>query len=517
MTIEKNKKTFAAAATAILIIAAFFLFYNLGDRLLWGDEAETALLGLNITEYGVPVVDDGRNVITFLGTGGEVNDSGLWDWSPWLDEYIAAGSFLLFGKSAYAARLPFALIALVSLLLFWRLAKTLYQKPETVLTALILLSANVPFLLHSRQCRYYSVLILAQIAIVYGFNYLLAGRGGARIGVAVVALALTAQFYCNYIVVMGNIVAITAAALILSRSYGVKLLLRIIVSGAIFFVLALPWLIYSRPGAQSEFVDLAGFWSRAFSYIAEIHFHIIPVFIFLIPTVILLLKKRRAEEVRTTKDTRLFMWLFIPASLATISIAPGVYFRYLMPLIPILFLLAAPIITDYIRPRAVRYILIALLCLTNLLSIISAYPVRGEHTAALSLPSYVSEITTNYENRLNNVVAYFNEHARSGDTVLTPDPEFPLIFHSRLRIIDSYRVNPFKQGYQPDFVISESVSGTVSSGVITLNEPLLSNYETVRLMVINNPRGDNRPDPHARLRFTATDKTEIILYKKRAR
>ncbi len=46
----------AAGYLALLLLAAFGLFSNLDDRLLWGDEAETAVLAVNIMPAAHPPV-----------------------------------------------------------------------------------------------------------------------------------------------------------------------------------------------------------------------------------------------------------------------------------------------------------------------------------------------------------------------------------------------------------------------------------------------------------------------------
>ncbi|MCH2487412.1 MAG: hypothetical protein MK010_06690, partial [Erythrobacter sp.] len=100
-----------AAYAALFALAAFGSLANLDGRKLWGDEAETALLAISITHHGVPRVLDGHHRIANLPNGRDANADGLWTWSPWLDEYVTAGSFALLGPSTTAARLPFALLA----------------------------------------------------------------------------------------------------------------------------------------------------------------------------------------------------------------------------------------------------------------------------------------------------------------------------------------------------------------------------------------------------------------------
>ena len=86
-----------------LAFAFFLLFYNLDGHLLWGDEAETAVLAKNVVQFGVPRTFDGTNYILLHGRMDENRDH-VWIWSPWLQEYFAASSFVLFGSTTWAAR-----------------------------------------------------------------------------------------------------------------------------------------------------------------------------------------------------------------------------------------------------------------------------------------------------------------------------------------------------------------------------------------------------------------------------
>src|SRR5690242_16751128 len=68
----------AALYLVIFSVAAFLFFYNLGDRLLWGDEAETANLAVNITKFGIPKTFDGKNTLTLFGSSVDGNGNGVW-------------------------------------------------------------------------------------------------------------------------------------------------------------------------------------------------------------------------------------------------------------------------------------------------------------------------------------------------------------------------------------------------------------------------------------------------------
>src|SRR5581483_2391413 len=78
---------------------------------LWGDEAETALFARSILTHGVPYGWDGTYL---MGNDNAVSlNSDLVNHSnPWLQYYLSAASFKLFGEGAFQARLPFLIIGM---------------------------------------------------------------------------------------------------------------------------------------------------------------------------------------------------------------------------------------------------------------------------------------------------------------------------------------------------------------------------------------------------------------------
>ena len=102
-------------AVLVAAVAAVLLFTNLGNVVFWGDEAETAILARNTLSTGLPTAWDGANLVESLGIG--MNDSFLWNQQPWLQFYLTAASFAVFGETTTAARLPFAFAALLTVIL----------------------------------------------------------------------------------------------------------------------------------------------------------------------------------------------------------------------------------------------------------------------------------------------------------------------------------------------------------------------------------------------------------------
>ena len=104
----------------LLVLGAGLLLFRLGRPALWQDEAETALRAASIQETGLPRMTLDGVLVTAQPSLAkhEGNEDGVWIWNTWLPAYMTAASFSVFGQTPFAARLPFALCALVSLWLF---------------------------------------------------------------------------------------------------------------------------------------------------------------------------------------------------------------------------------------------------------------------------------------------------------------------------------------------------------------------------------------------------------------
>src|SRR5262249_2354985 len=134
---------------AVLALGAVLIFWNLGERYLWQDEAETALLAKSILLTGLPTACDGKNVIS-QELSREFGPDYLWRWSPWLQFYLAAGSFALFGPNTLSARLPFAVLGLLAIPLTYWLARRFLGCVNIARLSSLILATSVPFLLHTR-------------------------------------------------------------------------------------------------------------------------------------------------------------------------------------------------------------------------------------------------------------------------------------------------------------------------------------------------------------------------------
>lgn len=522
---------------ALLGATGFLCIYDLDDRPLWGDEAETALLAVNITRFGLPVTDDGRNDLTVDLRQSWSNEDDIWIWSPWLDEYVAAGSFSLFGRSPWAARLPFALISVLTVAFAGWVAYRATENREAAAIAVLLLITCVPFLLLARQCRYYSLVMFAQVWLTSAFGRMCA-TGGRR-GAVQLVLALAIQFYGNYIVVPANLLALCLACVPFGlRNTRIFWALLAVLSG--FFLVAAPWLIYARPGAQAGTLSFDSFMPTLGYYIEEMNFFILPVVILLLPLAISVVRgaykkpvrpaERRRAKSNTGRDRLAddgrppnpvvwFLWSSLFAHLLFLGVTPYPFFRYICPLIPVAALLGAWILTGYIRWRSVRYALVALLAMSNVVNVYSAYPWRGDHQVDLPIVRFVSGLVAPYSDRLEDVIAYVNEHMRPGDVALAPSAELPLIFHTDLQIIDEHAGYAFfAPGAWPEWVFPVSACHAMDPPprlAKVSDEWLQAHYDTIRLKVHDSPRGANRPDPNYREPVASKTFEEFVIYHKR--
>jgi hypothetical protein len=467
--------------------AFWLLFYHLDSHPLWGDEAETALLAKNVMQFGVPRTFDGTNYLILHGTMDETRDH-VWIWSPWLQEYLASASFRVFGVNTWAARAPFALAGGCSLVLLAWVAHKIYRSHRVALASILLMGTSEVFLLHARQCRYYTLSVFAEILLVYGI-YKLFVRD--RQGIALVVLALILQFYSNYVMAAANLPAVFFLTWML-RKQGRFARSNLMAIFGIFFIAILPWLIYAHPWAQGKVAHEELHLNKAWNYLLELHFHFLPLCFLLLP-LIGLFGSRRPENMKSFARWEQTLVFLLGSYFAVILFAPGIYLRYLLPLLPVACLLGAVWIFRYVK-CSVAIAAIAIQVLSNAFAMGTAYPFRGSQTLCSSLLKYVEGIAGSYTDRFADVSAFFNQQAGPGQTVLSFDPEFPLRFYTPLAVIDARLMGP-PEGSLPDWILPVSASGIGRQVRFDLPESLKSHYDDITISVHNSIPADNFPEP----------------------
>src|SRR5262245_39262825 len=234
-----------SAAAGLLLVAALLIFPSLDDRYLWDDEAETALLARNVLQFGVPVAWDGATLIS-QECGTDYDTNYLWRQTPWLPIYVTAGSFAVLGASTFTARLPFALLGLLSIPSMYLLGLRAFGDRLTAVLAASSLLLSVPFLLHVRQGRYYAVAIFATIWVFY-FYFLLPTR--PRWAAAGLAAGLAVLFYTSNLLWLALVAGLVLGFFVVGFERAV--IPWLVAALGATTVVGLPWLLGADVGEKS--------------------------------------------------------------------------------------------------------------------------------------------------------------------------------------------------------------------------------------------------------------------------
>jgi len=398
----------------LILLTPLLLFPNLGNHFLWQDEAETALLARSVVQHGYPLADDGRRTISDQPGSPDVNDAGVWIWTPWLQHYATAASFALLGESATTARLPFALAGWASILLAYAVFRSVAGRRTARIAALLLL-CSVPFLLQLRQCRYYAFLAFFTVLHLWGYLRLVRAQKGGGAAFALGALGL---YHTLLPQLLASTLALGLDALAVRRDR--RLVVRVIGWSLLVAALCLPFFFYTR-GWSRDYLGLgfgfespARFVSTLRAYLLEVHLYAWPFLWTLL--VACLLSRRRARafaaltlcpiwllavvwaptsisfvtlSVLTTAGVALSVWMVVRAErdggglgggvssialllavglLVHALLAPTPYFRYLTGLLPFFALATALTVSSIAGERKlVAAVIVVALCTTDLL------------------------------------------------------------------------------------------------------------------------------------------------------
>jgi hypothetical protein len=506
----RAKATVITAYSLVFAFAGFLLFYQLDNRLLWGDEAETALLAKNVLRFGIPKTVDGINHITVLGNFRDENAAHIWTWAPWLQEYIVAGSYITFGPTTWASRVPFGAIAWLAVVLLAYFVYQIYRDHRMALASALLLGTPEVFLLHARQCRYYAITVFAEVLLIYGVHELLANR---KRGVWCFTLALILQFYTNYIIAAANLGVVIPLGWFLfkQRKGGVKF---VALALGLFLCAAAPWLIYAQPWHQSKELIHEELGPKAWYYLTEWHFHFVPWIFLLLPAIgAVAMAMNRRNPNRSDAITPFELSLLILfAGYIVVLLLPLTELRYLLPLLPVGCVLCAVWTFRYIRLSILAVAVIVAQLISNVFAVATSFRPSQEHSWRLPLIDYVRGISGPYTNRFVDVLDFFSREAHAGQSVWVADPEFSLIFYTGLKVIDARLRVP---DTLPDWILPQSAGGVLIQSPLALPETVKPYYQAIIIRVHDSDQIDSVPEPDTYRYRTTEKRTDFIIYKKK--
>jgi len=494
---------------ALFGLALYLLFYNLDNRLLWGDEAETALLAKNALRFGIPKTVDGVNHITELGNFRDETTGHVWTWTPWLQVYVTATSYVVLGETTWSSRAPFAAIAWLSVVLLAYVVYRIYLDHCIALASSLLLVTCELFLLHARQCRYYAITVLAEVILIHGGSQLLSGRKAAT---WLLALGLILQFYTNYIVAAANVPLLIVLGWLVYNER--RKLAQLLIAFGIFTAASAPWVIYAKPWRQSIALVDESLISKLLYYVAEWHFHFVPWIFLLLPGIGLLAKFFGSKSRTAFKPVTRFEYSLLVglAGYFATLLVPPTQLRYLLPLLPVGCLLCAAWAFRYIRWPIVAAAAIALQATSNLFAVGLTFGAARQHRWRAPVMEYIASLHGSYRNRFTDVLDAFSKNARAGESVWVADPEFPLIFYTGVKIIDARLGIPDRL---PDWILPESASGLVTQHPLHVPGAAMPSYDAIILSVHDSDRFDSVPEPDVYQYRTTSQRADFLIYKKR--
>lgn len=168
-------RALSALAFCTHLLFAGLVFARLEAPLLWEDEADTAMHGRSVLEYGYPKVHAGRNIVYgahlpyALGRN-EALDAYLG--SPWGQYFFAAPAVAWSDRASdlaartWRVRLPFALAGWLGVLLLGGVGASLWPAAAGArawfwLGFGVCLALSASLQLHLREVRYYPLVVLA--------------------------------------------------------------------------------------------------------------------------------------------------------------------------------------------------------------------------------------------------------------------------------------------------------------------------------------------------------------------
>ena len=164
-SVPASSLTADAAAIVILLVCSTLLFFRLGHYALWDDEALTAIVAHNVWKFGDTYAWDGTNIEAYRN-GLELTGIKNRVFPP--AQYFFAAPFLgLLGRTAFAARLPFALAGIGGFTLWWWWLRRNQASIQFCLLTAIAVLGNVSLFLYSRQARYYALTWVLSLVFVY--------------------------------------------------------------------------------------------------------------------------------------------------------------------------------------------------------------------------------------------------------------------------------------------------------------------------------------------------------------
>jgi len=504
-----------AAIAIVSGVAALLCFYRLGSRAMWQDEGETAVLARSVLLHGVPRARIGQNLVQQDVIGHDRNY--LWTFHPWGQFYLAAVSLRLFGNTEWAARAPFALCGTATVgLLYWFVRRNWSDRRLAVLCSLLLATAPA-FVLHARQCRYYTLSSLACLGVVaLGVECLRRSRWRSAV---LFGSAIALQFYADFGTLIGIVPGLMLLVLLVHTG---RHSLGIITAGAALgAALCAPglWLHWERLFARGPApVD---FFTKLGAHFALVDGWMLPL---LLPVVagLRLLATEIGRRKATTAPVRLTAGCLAVLLSAVVMLSiPAQYphLRYVISQMPLAKLLLGVFVLSIVRraratpgtPLLSTTIVIVIAGIANWTNLgalpgqmLSDKPYQRTPDFCTKSQPYLRfdgagllyELRHDFVSSDLVMAHVISDLARDGDTVLVNYGDLPIMFHWPGLVLRgglAGGAQPVDDDRRPDLILLPLANGIPFRPYLD-NLVASGDYQTTLLRIPETPYG-NIPEP----------------------
>jgi len=425
---------FKALVIGLFLICIYLSLKGLDNCYFWDDEAHVAIFARNLLSTGKLTGWDGRNLFGFRN--GTLLDKNLCSINSPLDYLLCALSFKLFGYSTWTGRILFVIMGLIALGIFSLILKEDFGKDKWLwVFSFCGFAFSTVFLLHIRQCRYYSLSLLFSLLTFYFYRQSILKKKAYDF--IFLALSAVLLFYSNYLLAVAFLLSLGIIHFIFHfRRLSGKEWLRLALSVTLFIIFTIPYGIKNRVWYRPDIpvnqpflpwkLELLWWNIRELNLITCLPWVVVVgliVFIFCYWKKEGMVKKILELGLLVLSNT-FFVTLFSPQSTQVTSIADV---RYLIASVPFCYGLFGIFLWFIHRwNKVVALVLFGIIITTNLLTVT---PFNWKFRWLL--PAYIYEVHNEYPTAYSEVVKYLEKNAKQDEQVYCfPEyTNYPLMFY----------------------------------------------------------------------------------------
>ena len=448
---------------SLILCMTILVFLGLNNSALQVDEGADTFVSSTILKYGLPNHQDGINSTMEYA---KVRNDGLFVYRTWVPYYLQAGSLFIFGKTTFAARLPFALCGVISAIALYFFTLKLTRKKSVAFLATLFLISSVPALIYFRTARYVGLPILLTILLLYSYISIFDKKNWNPWPLTTISIL---YFHTMYVSFAGVILGLLIHFYINRKSTTPENYKRVSQAAIVTAIFTLPWLWLNYPVFEkinafylstSNLIDSSSwrFLKNLVGFLFQLNNYIFPFI--LLPLLFI-------NRLRSYKNEMLLCLCCI-SGLILVSLLHSIPLQqYIAGSFPLwCILLALLIMEGFPGQPAAQFILTSTLILTNLIHVgplLSLKETFKSHSNWFSKNSYskyayksfdreiklksvfynyLFEIRNPYKGPLDEIIVFFKTHGKTGDSCYIDNEAESLSYYTGMKVVHRDDIKP---------------------------------------------------------------------------